>query len=284
MIKIVTDSGSDISVADEKEYGIKVLGFKISLGGKSYVSRQDLDNQQFYKLMNECEDIPTTSQITTFEYEEVFETCLQEGVSDVINVIINSKGSATFNNAEMAKKTFFETNPNCSMNIYNIDSKNYTLGYGMAVVKAAQMAEQGVTAEKIVEYLNEWFEKLVVHFGVYTLKYAKKSGRIPSAAAFVGELMGLRPILKSADGAITTIDKVRGDKNVIPKLVKVVTENMEQGSDYSILYGDTIDKKDELVAEMTKAVGYPPFRVETVGAAVASNSGPLVVAVAYKSK
>lgn len=283
-IKIVTDSGSDISAADEKELDIKVMNFKISLGGKSYVSRQNLDNQKFYKLMGECDDIPATSQITAFEYEELFESCLAEGLTDVINIIINSKGSATFSNAEMAKKTFFEANPGCNMNIYNIDSRNYTIGYGIAVVKAAQMAREGKTAAEIVKYLEDWFEKLVLHIGVYTLKYAKKSGRIPSAAAFVGELMGLRPILKSYDGAITIIDKVRGDKNVIPRLVKTISENIEQGSEYSVVYGSNPETKDEFVAELTKAIGYPPFRVETVGAAVAANIGSLVVAAAYKSK
>lgn len=284
-IKFVTDSASDISVENEKELDILILPFKISMGDKSYLSRVDIDNEKFYELMENYDGIPTTSQITIFEYKETFEKLYKEGYTDVINTVINSKGSATYGNSVMAAEQFYEENPDAKgvMNIYNIDSRSYTGGYGYPVVEAAKKAQKGQSVEEIINYLNDWFEHLAIFFAPYTLKYAKKSGRIPSAAAFVGEVMGLRPIMKMQDWKITTETKVRGDKAIIPKIIECCTKEIIPKTPYCILYGNDTAVRDEMVQAMTKKMGYPPAESFQIGNAVAANSGPKVVGVIFKS-
>ena len=95
-IKIMTDSASDITYEQEKEYDIKVMNFKLAVGDKSYVSREDFDNEKFYEILDNFDGIPVTSQITIFEYTEQFEKYYSEGYTDIINVTINANGSATF--------------------------------------------------------------------------------------------------------------------------------------------------------------------------------------------
>lgn len=285
-IKFITDSASDITFDNEKKYDIMVMPFKVAMGEKSYVSRVDFDNEKFYKMMDEYDGLPKTSQITVYEYGEIFKNIYEQGYTDIINVTINSQGSATFNNAVMAREQFFEENPQAKgkFEIYNIDGKSYTGAYGYPVVQGAIKAEKGIAAVEIVDYIKDWVDNCVVYFAPYSLKYAKKSGRIPSAAAFVGEVMGLRPIMRIFDGAIITKTKVRGDKAIVPKILDLTVDEMIPQTPYSIVYGNDDGVKEEMADAMTKKLGYPPADYFQIGAAIAVNAGPKVTGVIFKAK
>lgn len=285
-IKIVTDSGSDISYKHEDLYDIEVLPFKVVIGDESYISRVDFDNAKFFEMMEETDEIPKTSQVTAFEFGELYGDLFDQGYTDVIYVSINSAASATYFNAVQAKEQFFEDNPDAAdkMNIYCVDSKNYSAAYGYPVVEAAKMADKGASAEEIVAYLEDWLEHATIYFGIYSLKYAKKSGRIPAAAAFVGELIGLRPILRIFNKEIIIESKTRGDASVIPAVCKQCADQIEQGAPYVVICGNNIETRDELAAALTEAIGYPPTDAYQIGAAVAINSGPIAVGVAFKGK
>ena len=282
-IKIVTDSGSDISYKNEDLYDIEVLPFKIALGGESYTSRVDFDNSKFYEMMDETDEVPLTSQITSFEFGELFGELFEQGYTDVIYVGINSEGSSTYYNSVMAKDQFLEDNPDAAgkFNIYCIDSKSYSLCYGTAVVEAAKMVNKGYEAKEIVNFLHERLEKTVAYFGLYTLKYAKKSGRIPSAAAFVGEILGVRPIMKLFDKNIETVSKVRGDASIIPAIAEQVANEIDKSLPYYIIYGNNAALSSEMTSAMTELIGYPPADSYQIGAAIAANAGPEVVGVSF---
>lgn len=284
-IKFLTDSASDITEETEKELGIQIVPFKVALGDKSYVSHVDFNNEEFYKMMEEYDGIPVTSQITVFEYVEIFHKLYEEGYTDVINTTINSKGSATYGNSVMAAKQFFEENPEAEgeINIYNIDGKGYTGGYGYPVVQGSIKASKGVSAEEIVAYMRDWIENCVIFFAPYTLKYAKKSGRIPSAAAFVGEVMGLRPIMRIQDNKIVTEVKVRGDKAIVPKILDITLNEIIPQTPYCIVYGNDKAVAEEMAQAMTKKMGYPPADMFQIGAAIAINAGPKVTGVIFKA-
>ncbi|MBR1864553.1 MAG: DegV family protein [Ruminococcus sp.] len=284
-IKIMTDSASDLSVENEKKYDIMVVPFKLAMGEKSYTSRQDFDNEEFYKMMDEYDGIPSTSQITAFEYLEIFKDLYYSDYTDVINVNINSKGSSTHSNAIMAAEQFFEEIPEArdEFRIYNIDGRSYTGAYGYPVVEAAKKAEKGASAGEIVSFIKDWVDNCVIFFGMYSLQYAKKSGRIPAAAAFVGEIMGLRPVSRIQHNQITTEAKVRGDKALLPKIMELTLNEMIPHTPYCIVYGNDSEVRDELAQMMTKAVGYPPADFYQIGSEVAVNAGPKVAGVIFKS-
>ncbi len=285
-IKIITDSASDISEKDEKELGIIVMPFKVAHGGKSYISRVELTNEQIYKMLEESDETPTHSQITAFEFTETFEKLFAEGYTDIITVTINKKGSSTYDNACLAKKNFFEDHPDAKgkFGIYVIDGVGYTGAYGYPVKQAALKAKKGESAASIAEYVEDWVQHCTIFFAPYTLKYARKSGRIPSAAAFAGELMGLRPIMRIQDNAITTDAKVRGDKNIIPRIIEQTVEEMIPRTPYSIVYGSDRSVGDELAAALTKRLGYPPEEMYQIGAAIAINAGPKVVGSIFRRR
>ena len=280
-IKFVTDSASDISEAYEKKYDILILNFKVAMGDKSYTSRVDFDNKKFYKMLDAYDGVPATSQITALEFLEVYKDLYKQGYTDIIFTSINSKGSATYDNSIMAVSMFYDEVPEAQgkINIYNIDGKGYTGAYGYPVIQGAKKARKGMAAKDIVSFMKDW----IVFFAPYTLKYARKSGRIPSAAAFVGEVMGLKPIMRIQDNKIVTETKVRGERSVIPKILDLTLEEMIPKTPYCIVYGNDEAVMEEMAQAMIKKVGYPPEKYFQIGAAIAINAGPRVVGVIFKA-
>lgn len=284
-IKFVTDSASDISEAYEKKYDILILNFKVAMGDKSYTSRVDFDNKKFYKMLDAYDGVPVTSQITALEFLEVYKDLYKQGYTDIIFTSINSKGSATYDNSIMAVSMFYDEVPEAQgkINIYNIDGKGYTGAYGYPVIQGAKKARKGMAAKDIVSFMKDWIENCVIFFAPYTLKYARKSGRIPSAAAFVGEVMGLKPIMRIQDNKIVTETKVRGERSVIPKILDLTLEEMIPKTPYCIVYGNDEAVMEEMAQAMIKKVGYPPEKYFQIGAAIAINAGPRVVGVIFKA-
>lgn len=285
-IRIITDSASDIPVKLEKELDIKILSFPITVGETGYLERIDFTNEEFYKILETEPEIPSTAQITQVQFEDVYKEFYDDGVTDVIHVSINSTGSNTYSSSLMATNSFFENNPDAreKMNIYNIDSHTYTAGYGYPVIEAARKIQKGTAPQEIVDFLEDWFSSVEIFFAPYTLKYVKKSGRVNAAAAFMGELIGLRPIISMIDGESKIHEKVRGDKKIVPTLVEQVVARIIPETPYSIFRGGLDGYPDELARELTKQLGYPPERIYYAGAAITINGGPDLIGVCYKGK
>lgn len=285
-IKIVTDSASDIPLKHEDLYDIEVLPFGITLGDETYKGRRDLDNASFYELMEEADGTPQTEAISSFEFGELYYDLFDQGYTDIIYISVSSEGSETYYNAVQAKDQFFEDNTDAAgkFSIHCIDSKTYSAGYGYAVVEAAKMADRGKDAADIVRFLRDWFDKCVIYFGLYSLKFARRSPVIDFEKAFVGELIGFRPIMEVRNKEITTEATVRREGAIIPFLSELCAEEIEPGSPYCIVYGNDADVRDELAAQLTKALGYPPADSYQVGAAVASHAGAETVGVVFRAK
>ena len=284
-IQIMTDSASDISAADEKQHNISVIPFPVTLGGKSYTSRVDFDNEGFYALMAEHDDIPTTSQITPFQFVDIYLQQARAGVTDLILVLINSKGSSTYDNSVQAIQLFHEDYPEYpDFRVHSFDGMGYNACYGAPVVEAAKMLEAGAGVEEICAWLEDVLPRRQVYFGIYDLKYAARSGRIPTAAAFLGNKLNLKPVMKIFDREITTAAKCRGEKKLVEKIAQLSLSDMEPGTPYQLIYGCDESCLEEICAAMREALGYEADGVYQIGAAVAANAGPRVVGVAFTRK
>ena len=185
-----------------------------------------------------------------------------------------------------SSNTFFEEHPEAKgkINIYPIDGRSYSCAYGYPVTVAAKMLNDGKKTKAIVEYLEDYMSRSIIYAGLYTLKYAGKSGRIPSAAAFVGDALGLKPLMRICDNEITTKDKVRGEKKIIPAVIEKISEVIEPKSDYVVVYGDDEGVRDQMIEKATEFFGYPPADCYRIGAAIAINAGPKVVGISCLRK
>lgn len=285
-IMIVTDSCCDLSKETIEELGITVLPFTLTMGGETFREIFDKSTQEVYDLMASSDEIPKHSQISPITFEETYKKLYDEGYTDVISVSINSQGSGTYNNSIIGKDDFFENNPeaNGKMRIFNIDSKSYTVLYGYPIMEAVKKIRKGASVEEIVAYFDDWFKVSAIYAVPYNLKYARKSGRISAAKAFAGELLGLKPIIEFADGETNTVDKIRGEKNIVPKLVECVEKRMTPQTPYIMLHGrdDTLAK--EIEKELIKRTGRKAETYQSIGAVVSANIGPDIVAVLIRRK
>lgn len=283
-IKVFTDSASDISIAHEKDLDIGMMNFNIVIDDQSYTSRVDFDNDGFYALMAEYDGIPLTSQVTAYQFQEMYEHYYKEGYTDVIGILINSEGSATYGNSLMAYDLFLEEHPEAKdvFRVHSIDSRSYTGAYGYAVVEAARMAKEGKSVDEILTFVQEWIAHAVIYFVPYSLKYAGKSGRIPSAAALVGDKLGIKPAMRIWNHEITTAMTIRGGKKVVKKIAGKAFMDMKKGTPYMVVYGDRTDLRDQMAESMTELTGYEPTDIYQVGAAIAANAGPTVVGVIFQ--
>ncbi|MGB4090879.1 MAG: DegV family protein [Ruminococcus flavefaciens] len=285
-IMILTDSCCDLPKETIEELGIKVLPFTVTFGGETFREIFDKSSQEVYEMMEKNPEIPKHSQITPLTFEETYKEIYEQGYTDIISVSINSQGSGTYNNSIIGKNDFFENNPEAEgkIRIFNLDSKCYTVFYGYPIIEAVKKIRKGAEAEEIVAYLEDWFDVCGIYAVPYNLKYAKKSGRISAAAAFAGELLGLKPIILFADGTTKTVDKIRGEKNIVPKLVECVEKNMTPQTPYLMLHGRDNTLAKEIEKELIKKTGRKAEMYGQIGAVVSANIGADIVAVLVRRK
>jgi DegV family protein with EDD domain len=285
-ICIMTDSASDIPRKIAEELGIIVMPIPITHAGKSYHERVELTNEQFYELIQGSSEIPSTSHITSDTYLTEYKKAYESGCTHLLNVTINSLGSSMFDSACLAKRMFYEENPASeeSFRIEVLDSRTYTMAYGIAVINAAKMAKNGEELDTIIVSLKDWFSRLEIIFSVYSLDFVKKSGRVPAAAVFVGDLLGLRPMIAFINGVASIIDKARGDRNVVPKILEVARRRMRGAENYPFLMicGTPVKEAAQLEELINDTMPQMKFEgIFPVGASVAINCGPKVVALVY---
>ena len=285
-IKLMTDSVSDISKELADQLGIRMLYIPITVDGKPMREELDFTKEEFYRMIEEAQEFPVSAQITPFEISEAYAEIAAEGCTDVIHVTIGSGGSGTYANAKAACGMFFEEHPELkdSFRIHLVDGRNYTATYGYAVVEAAKMLARGVSVPELIDYMDDWARHAGLYFVPMTLKYVKRSGRVSAAAAFAGELLGLKPFCRICNCQSNVIQKVRGEQNIIPKMVEVVKADIQPHSPYLVMQGADTKIAQEFGAALTKALGYPPEGYWNIGAAICCNAGPHVVGFVIKRK
>lgn len=281
-IAVLTDSACDIPVELQQQYNIDIMPFVITLDGKSYTERQDFGFDEFYEMLRHAEGVPSTAHITAIQFCEQYCKYVDEGYTDVLQVTINGNGSATHDAAIMAQEMLREERPDHNLNIHLVDSHTYSFVYGREVCEAARRLNNGAELDYVIEEMEKAFASYEVILTAFSLKQMKKSGRISAAAAFAGELLGLRPIITLIDGESKVRSKVRGDAQTAPAMVKLARQRMDpENTEYMVAYTDT-NQVENLEKLCCKEFGYPPVQVFKLGAAVSSNTGPDAMAIVYR--
>ena len=269
---VLTDSTCDLPEEAAKQHNIDIVCFKIALDGEGYTERVDFTPEQFCEMLKKASGLPTTAQITQFEFFDKFEEYDRQGVEQTLYISINAGGSGTNAAAHAAAAQFHEEHPDSKMEIFIVDSHAYSMAEGAGVIEAKQKLDAGETMESVVEYLNDKYAKMEILLTAYTLKVIRKSGRISAAAAIAGDLLGIHPIFTLNDGVSQVVKKVRGDKAVVSGMATTMASRMAQGTPYYIGVSDH-KYDEEYVEACTKKVGYAPVGIFHLGCAVLSNTG-----------
>ncbi len=283
-IRIITDSGCDISPAAEEQNKdlLVVMPFMITIDGKTYTDRKDLSPEQFYQILKENEEIPKHSQITAIQFEDKYRELYEQGVRTIIVDVINGAGSQTCSNAQLAANNIAEEL--ADLKLYVIDGRNYTLGYGYPVIEACKKLRAGQDVESVVAYLKDWASHIEAMIIGFDLRHMKKSGRISAAASFLGELMGLKPLITLFDEKTEVIKKARGEKAVIDAAVEAVASRMIPETPWCVITTTRPDCDKEFIDKLTKKIGYGPTLIEKCGVVVSCNAGPEFIGVLYRGQ
>lgn len=215
---IATDTSANLPTEFIKENDIKVVAFPYFIEGEENhcVDINDFDGPHFYEAMKAGKMI-TTSQINPQSYYEFLEDYAKAG-DEIILVSMSSGISGSFNSARIAKEDLLDDYPDLKLNI--IDSLGASLGEGILVYEAVKLRKEGKSLNEICAYLEEFKMRVCQIFTVDDLMYLKRTGRISNAAAVVGNVLQIKPLLKgSSEGQIVSFSKARNRKRAIEAMV-----------------------------------------------------------------
>ena len=271
-IKLLVDSACDLTPDVAEENDIRIIPFKLTLDGENYIDDKfDITPEEFYKTLRETDATPKTAQITPLIFEEVFREEL-ENADEIIFIGLSAKTSGTFNNAVLVKNMLEEET---GKKIHLVDAGTFSLGYGDAALRAAKMIKEGKTAEDIVEALEEILANTEIYFGVETLDYLKKGGRITTMSAIIGGMLDIRPILKVQDGLVGAIDKVKGEKKMFLKIEEYIKKETEGLSDFRLILLASDDfSKTEKLREIAERNNLEVAGEGIVGSTIGCHAGP----------
>lgn len=219
MIKLFTDTSANLPIELIRKYGIKVISFEYTVNGvpAEYSAETDFDGVAFYNAMRAGADVKT-GLINMAKFNENFEPELIAG-NDVIYIGMSGGISGTASIAAVAAGEFAEKYP--QRRILSFDTYAASLGEGLMVLKAAQMIEQGADFDAVNDMLHTLRPNMCQYFTVDDLKYLRKGGRITGAAAVIGSVLHIKPILQGDDtGHIILCGKVRGRRNALNNLAE----------------------------------------------------------------
>jgi DegV family protein with EDD domain len=276
LIKIITDSTSDIPEALIKQYGINVVPLTVNFIEKSYKDGVELTGDEFFEKLAASEEMPTTSQVSIGEFVEVFEKELETS-KDILCVNISSDLSGTYNAAMQAKEHMGNEH------VHVVDSRLVSFALGVVVVEAARKLEQGVALEEVIDYLEHVHEDMQNIFIFDTLEYLLKGGRLSKNEALLGNLLNIKPILTIEDGALKSRDKIRGRKKAIKYAIKQVMADYEKQPFKKIAIFQSADSQmmKEIRTRLEEEFDFDEILESKIGSVVGTHSGPGCAALSY---
>ncbi|WP_341877021.1 DegV family protein [Defluviitalea saccharophila] len=281
-IKIITDSGADLPKEIIKQYDIHVIPLYVYLGDEEFLDGVTLEPNKLYNDMR-SEKVYKTGQITPEGFKEVFIEYAKKNQS-CIYIAFSSGLSGTYQASLIAKEEVLEEYPEFHLDI--IDTKCASLGFGLVVYKAAQMAKEGKSQQEIVEAVKLYSEHMVHVFTVDNLEYLYRGGRVSRTSAFIGGILNIKPILTVDDGKLVPIEKVRGRKKSLKRLVEIAEEkgvNLKNQT-IAISHGDALEEAEEVKNMMIEKFGCKDFIINSIGCAIGAHAGPGTITIFFLDK
>jgi DegV family protein with EDD domain len=219
MIRVVTDSTADIPEEFVRELDIVVVPVHIIFGAQSYDDGIDLSREEFYTRLASANPLPTTSSPSAGEFEATYRRLQASGVDAVVSIHVAQKLSVVHNAAHIGASAVPD------LNVTLVDSDQVSMGLGWQVVDAARAAQAGKSVAEIVEAAQRARRQVRLYAALDTLEFVRRSGRVGWAAAAIGQLLKIKPLVEVRDGAVLSIDRVRTRAQSIERLKELVAQH-----------------------------------------------------------
>jgi DegV family protein with EDD domain len=244
---VVTDSTAYIPKELREKWNIHMIPLSVIFDGETYREEIDISAGDFYEEVKNRE-LPTTSMPPIGEFVELFEK-LARDYDAVISIHLSSGISGTYQGAVSAGKMVE------GIEVYAFDSEVSAMPQGFYALEAAEMAEKGIGAEKIMERLTEMKNSARAYFMVDDLSHLQRGGRLSSAQALIGSLLQVKPLLHFDDKKIVPFEKVRTRKKALNRVVELLAEDANSGGEYRAVVihanreAEALEWKSELEAQ-----------------------------------
>ena len=203
MLRIVTDGAADMPRAWQEEYDIQVVPVNIHFGDKTYLQYEELDNEGFYRLVDENRKVPKTSQPSPHQFKQAYEKIAQAG-DTILSIHVTSKLSGTYASAVAAGRELAE-----KFRVIPFDSATGSAAIGMLCREARRLDRAGKSIEEIVKALEVMRSRCGIILALDTLEYARLSGRVGTLQAALASALNVKPIAILKDGVLNMAEKVR---------------------------------------------------------------------------
>ena len=278
-IKITSDSTCDLSREQIDRHHITVLPLAVAMGGKDYRDGVDITPQDIYAHVSAGGDLPKTAACNVEGYTKVFAQFSAE-YDAVIHLNISAEFSSCHQNARLAAEEFD--------NVYVVDSRNLSTGHGLLVLRAAELAEQGMDAEAIVTDLQETANRVDASFILDQLEYLKKGGRCSAIAVLGANMLKLKPCIEVKNGAMGVGTKYRGSYEKCLK--EYITARIGGRDDLElervfVTHSGVDENILQIAVDTVKEL--QPFKevcVTTAGCTISSHCGPDTLGVLFIRK
>lgn len=282
MVKIISDSTSDLSKELIDKYDIDIIPLHILLGDKEYIDGVDITPQDIYKWADENKTTPKTSAVSIEDTVNVFKKYIDNG-DEIITFAISEDMSTTANVMRLAAEELSATDK-----IHVIDSANLSTGIGHLVVEAAVLAKEGKNADYIADYIEELKGKVRASFVVDTLVYLYRGGRCSGLAAMAGSVLKLHPKIEVTDGKMHPGKKYRGKINsVVMSYVKDMEEELLKAKKERVFIthsGCDSALVEEVRQYLSQLNVFDNIYETRAGGVISSHCGPGTLGVLYVEK
>lgn len=277
-VKIITDSGCDLSTAQAEELDILLVPMTVRFGQEEFRSGLDITNEEFYAKLIQADELPTTSQPTPYDFESVYHKVVDAGDEAVV-LCVSSALSGTYQSAVIAADGLEDR-------IHVVDTRAVTVVQRLLLEYALDLRAQNVTAAQIAEKLEKKKQYARAFAVVDTLEYLIKGGRLSKTAGAIGSMLGVRPVLTLADGALEVAGKARGGKGAIAIANKLI-EKMDIDYSMPVAFGYTgcdptvIDSYRNAPDSPWVGRNIPSYQI---GSTVGTHTGPGLILITFFEK
>lgn len=223
MISLVTDSSCDLPMEYIEKYSINIVPLTVSIDGKDYVEGTDIQSKDFAHMMLQAKDLPKTSMPSPGNFAEMFKSLLDKG--PVLCLTVSSGLSGTYQSACLGRDL-------SNGDVRVVDTISGSLGHGLMLLKAAEFIQEGKDIDEIIQKIEEYKRSPNILVLLDTLENIVKGGRLSKFKGSVAKVLDIKVILgNDGDGKVVILEKVRGKKRFLKRIVEKVGEMKDDFSD-----------------------------------------------------
>lgn len=278
-LQLVTDSAADLPENIINQFDIVVEPLTVNLDDKVYRDGETIKPVELFHGMREGR-VYKTAQVSVGQLKDLFTKYAQEKQS-CLYLAFSSELSGTCQAAVIASAQVREDFPDFEIEI--IDTKCASLGEGMVVYKTAQLIEDGVSREEVIEAARFYADHMEHIFTVDDLEYLYRGGRVSKASAFIGGVLNIKPILDVEEGRLIPIEKKKGRKRVFKRILGLMEERgMDiSGQEIAISHGDDLEAAEKLADMIRKRFKPKRIIINMISAAIGAHAGPGTLSVFF---